>query len=54
MEEPQIRRVPVVNEIGQCCAVVSQADIARAAPEKIAGEVVREVSRPTSAPSRIG
>lgn len=54
MEENQIRRVPVVDERGQCCGVVSQADIARRAPERQAGEVVRDVSQPTQTPSRVG
>jgi hypothetical protein len=31
---------------------VSQADVARSAPEQKAGEVVRDVSRPTDSPSR--
>jgi len=52
MEEHQIRRVPVVDERGACCGVVSQADIARVASESRAGHVLREVSRPTSEPSR--
>jgi CBS domain-containing protein len=54
MEEHQIRRVPVVDEAGSCCGVVSQADIARAGSRKLAGEVVKEISRPTSTASRIG
>jgi len=54
MEEHQIRRVPVIDESGQCRAVVSQADIARVASERLAGEVVREVSRPSVSRSRIG
>ena len=54
MEEHLIRRMPVVDEAGCCCGVVSQADIARTAHRKIAGEVVRVISEPTSTPSRIG
>jgi len=54
MEEHQIRRVPVVDEAGRCCGVVSQADIARVAGPKLAGAVVREISRDSSSPSRIG
>ena len=49
MEDHQIRRVPVVDERGACCGVVSQADIARVASESRAGHVLREVSRPASA-----
>jgi CBS domain-containing protein len=54
LEQHQIRRVPVVDEAGSCCGVVSQADIARVADRKLTGEVVREVSRASSAPSRVG
>lgn len=54
MEENQIRRVPVVDETGSCCGIVSQADLARVGSEKIAGELLKEVSRPTSTASRVG
>ena len=54
MEQNQIRRVPVVDERGACCGVVSQADIARVAPEARSGHVLREVSRQTGASSRVG
>jgi CBS-domain-containing membrane protein len=53
MEQNQIRRVPVVDENGACCGVVSQADIARVASEARAGHVLREVSRPAPEPSRV-
>ena len=53
LEQNQIRRVPVVDENGACCGVVSQADIARVASEARAGHVLREVSRPTPEPSRV-
>ncbi len=53
MEQHQIRRLPVVDDSGSCLGVVSQADIARVASRKLAGEVVREVSRAASAPSRV-
>ena len=48
MEEKQIRRVPVVDESGSCCGIVALADLARTR-KNIAGEVVEEVSEPTSA-----
>jgi CBS domain-containing protein len=54
LEQHQIRRAPVVDDAGCCCGVVSQADIARFAGRDVAGEVVQEVSRPSSAPSRVG
>jgi|SRR6185295_15473549 len=53
MEQSQIRRVLVVDEAGACCGIVSQADIARTGPEKLAGEVVKAVSRETTGASRV-
>lgn len=44
----QVRRVPVVDESGQCCGIVAQADLALAAPERVTVEVVRVVSQPGS------
>jgi CBS domain-containing protein len=46
MEENKIRRMPVVDQFGNCCGMVSQADIARSAPEHETAEVVKEVSEP--------
>jgi len=46
MEDNQLRRVPVVDESGCCCGIVSQADIARNS-KKDAGELVKDVSRQT-------
>lgn len=54
MEENQIRRVPVVDESGACCGMVSQADIAMSASERESGELVRDVSQPTKEGSRVG
>ena len=54
LEENQIRRVPVVDESGSCCGMVSQADIARNASEHDTAQVVRDVSRPTEESSRAG
>lgn len=45
LERSQIRRLLIVDEAGQCCGIVSQADVALHAPERKAGEVVKEVSR---------
>jgi CBS domain-containing protein len=53
MEENQIRRVPVVDESGTCCGIVSQADIAKVAPTKHTAEVVRQVSQPSEHASRV-
>jgi CBS domain-containing protein len=47
MEENQLRRVPVVDESGCCCGIVSQADVARHASKNEAGELVKDVSRKT-------
>jgi CBS domain-containing protein len=46
MEKHQIRRVPVVNQNGELCGIVSQADIARRRSSREAGELVRDVSVP--------
>jgi CBS domain-containing protein len=48
METHQIRRVPVVDQNGEVCGIVSLADIARHDSRKQAGELVREVSTPTT------
>ena len=45
LEQSQIRRLLIVDDAGLCCGIVSQADVARHAPERKAGEVVKEVSR---------
>lgn len=52
MERHQIRRIPVVDAQGICCGIVSQADIARRVSERAAGEVVRDVSKPSAATGR--
>jgi CBS domain-containing protein len=52
MEENRIRRLVVVDQDGFCCGIVSQADIARRIADK-AGEVVKEVSQPTSSASAV-
>ena len=48
METHQIRRVPVVDQNGEICGIVSLADIARHDSRKQTGELVREVSTPSS------
>ncbi len=45
MERAQVRRLPVVEEDGRCCGIISQADIALHCPQKTTAEVVREVSQ---------
>ncbi len=46
MANSQVRRVPVVNEQGCLCGIISQADLALAAPVVEVGRVVHNVSRP--------
>ena len=48
MEEHQIRRVPVVDDAGVCCGIVSQADVAQRASTGDTGELVRKVSKPAA------
>jgi len=47
LEEKQVRRAPVTDGDGRCCGIVSLADIAQTAPERLTGEVVRTVSQRT-------
>ena len=54
MEESQVRRIPVVDEEGRCCGIVSQADVARVASERETAELVRDVSEPTKELSKAG
>ncbi len=53
LEENQIRRVPVVDQSGCCCGIVSQADIAKAASTKETAKMVKEVSEPSEHASRV-
>lgn len=43
LEENQIRRMPVVEDDGSFCGMISQADITQHAPDQVA-QVVRNVS----------
>jgi len=54
MEDNQVRRVPVVDESGACCGMVSQADVAQRGSKDDTADVVRDVSRPTETSSRVG
>jgi CBS domain-containing protein len=54
MEQNQIRRIPVVNESGDCCGVLTQAQIARNASEQQAAQLLRDVSRKSDRPSTVG
>ncbi|MBI4432540.1 MAG: CBS domain-containing protein [Candidatus Omnitrophica bacterium] len=44
LKQHQVRRIPVVDDNGECCGIVSQADIAIHAPEYETAEFVKEVS----------
>jgi CBS domain-containing protein len=46
MSDFQVRRIPVVDEAGRLCGIVSQADLARRLDERQVGEVVEDVSQP--------
>jgi CBS domain-containing protein len=46
MESAKIRRVPVVGQGGKLTGIVSLADIALAAKDKLTVDVVKEVSAP--------
>lgn len=52
MEAHKVRRVPVVDQGGSCCGIVSQADVALKAGDRQSAEVVREVSRHTGPPAQ--
>ena len=49
MEDHLIRRLPIVDNDGRCCGMVSQADIARSASPRDTAELVRDVSVPKPA-----
>ena len=53
MEENQVRRVPVVDESGNCCGIVAQADIAQHASKQETAGVVKRVSMPSESASRV-
>ena len=52
MSNAEIRRVPVVDESGCCTGIISQADIAWTEQPREVAELVREVSRDSTLPSR--
>ena len=54
LEEKQVRRAPVEDKDGRCCGIVSLADIAQNAPERMTVEVVRTVSQPGASSAGTG
>jgi hypothetical protein len=53
MAQHQIRRVPVVDEHGELCGMLSQADIATRAQAEISAEMTERVSQPSVATSHV-
>ena len=53
MERAQVRRMPVLDDQGRLCGIISQADIARVVPPAETGHLVHDVSRPTDQASRV-
>jgi CBS domain-containing protein len=53
LEENQIRRAVVVDEKGDCCGMVAQADIAQQGTNEQAAGVVESVFRPSDSPSSV-
>jgi CBS domain-containing protein len=54
MEQYQVRRLPVVEQNGKCCGVISQADLARKGPRSTTAEVISKVSEPNVFSSSVG
>lgn len=53
MADGQIRRIPVVDDTGAVCGIVTQAHIAKNASRSEAGEFLQSVSQKTSTPSKV-
>jgi CBS-domain-containing membrane protein len=45
MKKHGIRRVPVLDDSGNCAGIIAQADLARFAEPRTVSELVRKVSR---------
>jgi len=54
MEQYQLRRLPVIDATGRCCAMVAQADLATKGPHDTVVEVVSKVSEPNAFASGVG
>ena len=48
MEREQVRRVLVVDNGGNLCGIVAQADVARSAQTSKTAEVIKSISAPTA------
>lgn len=49
MEDKQIRRIIAVDHVGRCCGILATADIARYGTKQELGEVMKEISSPSTA-----
>jgi CBS domain-containing protein len=54
MEKKQIRRVLVTDITGECCGILSQADLAKRCPEHETAHFLKEISGPIGIPSMAG
>ena len=50
METHQVRRLPIIDDEGICCGILSQADLAMNTEPTLTGEVVKKVSEPHRTP----
>jgi CBS domain-containing protein len=46
MQEYKVRRIPVVDDLGRCIGIVSQADLALKGPPERVSKTVAEISKP--------
>jgi len=53
MEDNQVRRIPIVDENGSCCGVVTQAHIAHHAKVQDVAQVLKDVSQKTEGSSSV-
>jgi CBS domain-containing protein len=53
MEKNQVRRIPVVDEMGNLCGIVAQADIALKTSDRVTGDTVQKISKPSERSSNV-
>lgn len=53
MEENLIRRIPVLDDTGFVCGMVTQAHLARKLPSSKTGDLLKKISQPGGAPSSV-
>ena len=54
MAQEQVRRLPIIAEENELVGVIAQADLARMAKDKTAGQVVEAISEPPRGPRVAG